>query len=237
MQYMGGKARIAKRVIQAILDDGAPTDRWFEPFVGGANVMEHAAPVFKKCFGADAHRDAAMMWGAASNGWRPGKVTRELYKELRHADSSALRGFVGFGASFGGKWFGGFGASQNRGELWKSSARTLDRQATVFERHGVVFQHRFFGEYTPPSGTTVYCDPPYAGTTGYSTGDFDHHNFYLTLREWARNGCRVYVSEYTVPNHVTTEVIWSHEKRMSLSKGSNDRVAVEHLFRVLGTNR
>lgn len=233
MQYMGGKAMIAKRVIQAILDDGAPTDRWFEPFVGGANVMEHAAPVFGKCFGADAHKDAAMMWAAGSNGWRPCEVTRELYKELRHADSSPLRGFVGFGASFGGKWFGGFGSSLSRGELWKSSARTFNRQAKVFESHSVAFRHLSFGDYTPPAGTTVYCDPPYAGTTGYATGDFDHEHFYTTLRAWAGYGCHVYVSEYTTPNNVPFKVLWEHAKRMPLSKDSNDRVAIEKLFRIL----
>lgn len=233
MQYMGGKARIAKRVITAILGDGAPTDRWFEPFVGGASVMEHAAPVFGKCFGADAHQDAAMMWAAGSNGWRPGVVTRELYKELRHAEPSAMRGFTGFGASFGGKWFGGFGNSPQNGELWKISARTFDRQAAVFERHGVAFRHLSFGDYTPPPGTTVYCDPPYVGTTGYSTGGFDHESFYRTLTEWAANGCFVYVSEYTVPQEMNTRTIWQHEKRMTLNKTSNDRVAVEKLFRVL----
>lgn len=232
MQYMGGKARIARRVVRAIVDDGAPTDRWFEPFVGGGNVMEHAAPVFGKCFGTDAHLDLIMMWRAVRDGWRPGDVTRELYAELRNSEPSALRGFVGFGASFGGKWFGGYGYSPRDGDLWKVSARTVARQASVFQAYDVRFGQSLFGDYTPPAGTTVYCDPPYANTTGYSTGGFDHRSFYRTLSEWTRNGVRVYVSEYTTPVEVPFEVIWSHEKKMPLSKGSNDRVASEKLFRI-----
>ena len=233
MQYMGGKTRIAKRLVQAIIDDGAPTDRWFEPFVGGGNVMEHAAPVFGQCFGMDAHPDLIMMWHAATAGWRPEEITREMYKDLRNAEPSPLRGFVGFGASFGGKWFGGYGYSSSVGHLWKISARTVNRQATVFQKHDVKFRRGMFGEYTPPAGTTVYCDPPYANTTGYTTGGFDHEAFYATLSQWAVNGVRVYVSEYTTPDSVPFEVIWQREKHMTLSKGSNDRVAVEKLFRIL----
>lgn len=233
MQYMGGKARIAKRVVNAIIRDGAPTDSWFEPFVGGGNVMEHAATRFGSCIGMDAHQDLMLMWQAATSGWRPEAVTRESYREIKSAKPSAQRGFVGFGASFGGKWFGGYGYSARDGDLWKVSVRTLGRQAEVFQSSGVQFFQGLFGEYTPAPGTVVYCDPPYVGTTGYSTGGFDHAFFYRTVQAWAAAGCWVYVSEYTAPTDVDHEVIWAHEKTMTLDRESNNRVAVEKLFRIL----
>lgn len=232
MRYMGGKARIARRVVEAIVNDGAPTDRWFEPFVGGGNVMEHAAPLFGTCVGMDAHPDLILMWQAATAGWRPEDVTRETYAELRHADPSPQRGFAGFGASFGGKWFGGYGVSR-RGEVWRESRRALERQAQIFAKYDVRFRHGLFGEHVPPPGTTVYCDPPYANTTGYSTGGFDHADFYRTLTEWAASGLHVYVSEYAVPDDVAHTVVWTCEKRITLRKDDNARVAVEKLFRIL----
>ena len=61
MQYMGGKAKIARRVVEAILNDTPERDRWFEPFVGGGNVMEHAAPHFGRSVGMDAHPDLIML--------------------------------------------------------------------------------------------------------------------------------------------------------------------------------
>src|ERR1041384_1608066 len=128
MQYMGGKARIARRIVDAILSDTDFRDTWWEPFVGGGNVMEHAAPHFRNLIGCDAHPDLILMWQyVTSGGDLPSIVTREMYAELRKLPPSPVRGFVGFGASFGGKWFGGYGVSPRDGELWKQSLRAVQR--------------------------------------------------------------------------------------------------------------
>ena len=230
---MGGKARIAARIVQAIVADGAPTEMWWEPFVGGGNVMEYAAPVFQRCAGSDAHPDLIAMWQAAVQGWRPPEITREMYQRLRKEPPSALRGFAGFGASFGGKWFGGYGVSPQNGEMWRRSARTLDRQAGVFERHGVGFFRADFGACVPPPGTTVYCDPPYQGTTKYADG-LDYAVFYGALIEWSKT-CNVYVSEYAIPGGVPAVEVWSRDKRVTLKAGDNDAIAVERLWRILPT--
>ena len=47
-----------------------------------------------------------------------------------------------------------------------------------------------------PPGATVYCDPPYANTTGY-IDDFDHERFYRWLRSME---FPVFVSEYSMPD-------------------------------------
>lgn len=231
MQYMGGKAKIARRVVQSILVDTPLRDRWFEPFVGGGNVMEQACPHFGASVGSDLHPDLIMMWQATVNGWVPGEVTRERYQELRLQPPSAERGYAGFGASFGGKWFGGYGVSPRDGEVWRASQRSVTRQGHVFRSHSVRFLSGSYSDFTPPPGTVVYCDPPYAGTTGYSTGGFDHGAFYRTLLVWSET-CPVYVSEYTAPVGVPVTVVWEREKRNVLEKGDNKRVSVERLFRI-----
>ena len=232
MQYVGGKAKsgTAARIVAAIVADGAPTEMWWEPFVGGGSVMEQAAPVFGRCAGSDAHPDLIAMWQAVTEGWRPPEVTREMYTQLRHAEPSALRGFVGFGASFGGKWFGGWGASRGR-EAWRASARTVARQAEVFQRYGVGFFPAVFGTCYPPSGTTVYCDPPYQGVTGYKKG-LDRQTFYETVVMWAADS-HVYVSEYALPDWVPSVEVWSRAKRVTLGSDTNRRIAVERLWRIL----
>lgn len=239
MQYMGGKAMIARRVVAAILQDTDARDVWYEPFVGGGNVMEHAAPHFARCAGTDVHPDLIMMWRHVTAGGQvPEFVTREEYAALRHAEPSWLRGYVGFGASFGGKWFGGYGVvkvdrKHPNAEIIRSSHLVISRQAAVFRANDVKFSCGPFGRFVPPPGAVVYCDPPYAGTTAYSsTGSFDYRAFYDTLVRWSETRS-VYVSEYGIPEDVPSEVIWEREKRNVLEKGDNRRVAVERLFRIL----
>lgn len=232
---MGGKARIGKEIVQAILDDGAPQDRWFEPFVGGANVTTHAAPIFGKCLAMDAHPDLIMMWQKIVNEYwsPPHTVTENQYKELRGAESSALRGFVGFGCSFGGKWFGGYGRDAKTGRSCALEAcSALIKQGSVFTKHEVIFQHGSFGTRPPAAGTVLYCDPPYANTTGYRTGVFDHAEFYTKLAQYALSGAYVYVSEYNIPNGVPARLIWSRIKQVSLNDNSAARE--ERLYRIGG---
>lgn len=172
MQYMGGKAKIARRVVEAILADTTRRNRWLEPFVGGGNVLEHAAPHFGRSVGMDAHPDLILMWQAVTDGWSPPDLTKDRYQELRSYPPSPERGYAGFGASFGGKWFGGYGVSPRDGEVWRASQRALARQAAVFTAHGVRFRCRLFGEYTPPPGTVVYCDPPVRRDDRLQHGEF-----------------------------------------------------------------
>lgn len=235
---MGGKTQVAKHIVQAILDDGAPRDRWLEPFVGGGNVLERAAPLFDRSAGMDTHPDLILMWKALASGWLPPEfVSREEYKALRGAEPSALRGFAGFGASFGGKWFGGYAVSKidakhKYAEECRAAYHVAVRQGAVFQKYGTRFVHGAFGSYEPPHGTTVYCDPPYRGTTGYATGEFDHAVFYRTLAGWAARGNAVYVSEYSDPIGAPFRVVWERAKRNTLKAGDNGSVVTERLFRI-----
>jgi DNA adenine methylase len=236
---MGGKAKVAKRLVTAILNDTPERGVWFEPFVGGANVTEHAAQHFTRSIGADAHTDLIMMWQAVTAGFSPPEyVSKDLYTQLRNSSPSALRGFAGFGASFGGKWFGGYSGDHTvRGNPKYTSGQTtyraVIRQGEVFRARKTEFIQASFGQITPPAGTVVYCDPPYAGTTKYTTGQFDYELFYKTLVKWSESGCVVYTSEYQIPNSVNARVIWSRTKSMPLSSETNTRSVTEKLFRIL----
>lgn len=53
-----------------------------------------------------------------------------------------------------------------------------------------------YSDVAIPPGATVYCDPPYANTTGY-IDDFDRERFYRWLRSME---FPVFVSEYSMPD-------------------------------------
>lgn len=234
MQYMGGKAKVARRLVAAVLQDTGLRGVWYEPFVGGGNVMEHAAPHFSRSVGSDAHPDLISMWRAVTEqGWMPpSELSRQEYQQLRSAPVSPLRGFAGFGASFGGKWFGGYGVSPRDGEVFRASQRSVTRQGSVFRTADTRFRLALFGELVPPDGSVVYCDPPYRGTTGYQVDGLDHAKFYAVLAEWASRGCAVYVSEYSEPIDVAYQVVWSRSKRKVLDASDNSSVVEERLFRI-----
>ena len=46
----------------------------------------------------------------------PFQLMEEEYKNLKTSEPSALRGFVGYFLSFGGKWFGGYAPKYQRGD-------------------------------------------------------------------------------------------------------------------------
>lgn len=235
---MGGKAMIARHIVAAILADTPERGAWFEPFVGGGNVLERAAPHFDRSIAMDAHEDLMLLWQAVKAGWEPPPfVSREHYQVLRHAEPSALRGFAGFGASFGGKWFGGYAVSRVDkkhpvAEECRTAHKIVIRQGRIFRQHDVSFAHGHFGARTPEPGSVVYCDPPYQGTTGYSTAEFDHGAYYKTLSVWADSGCHVYASEYAIPDEVPHERIWSRERKSPLQGSDNRKSVTENLYRI-----
>jgi DNA adenine methylase len=232
MQYVGGKATIAREIVAVILADTPKRDVWFEPFVGGANVTEKAVPHFRAYECHDANPDLITMWQAIMAGWSPPEtLTKEEYRLLKASPMSPLRGFAAFGASFGGKFWGGYGESSTAGKLCEISSRVVRRQADIFRGHKINFRlGKFALSYEPLPGSVVYCDPPYAGTTSYK--DSVDAGYYKTLSRWAAMGCEVYASEYSEPT-VPFKLLWSKLKRKRLGKDENSSLALEKLFKIL----
>ena len=75
-----------------------------------------------------------------------------------------------------------------------------------------------------PEGCVVYCDPPYAGMSGYGNATFDTDAFW----EWARECERpLFISEYAAPPDFVCVREFSHIS--SLSATASNKV-VERLF-------
>jgi DNA adenine methylase len=229
VKYMGSKARHAKELLPIILADRKPGQWYVEPFVGGANMIDK---VDGNRIGSDTHPNLIALWQAVSNGWLPPtNVSESEYAAAKKMGAFAYTGFVGFGCSYSGKWFGGYArgndANGNPRNYAAESARNIEKQSCNLR--GVVFFNKSYTELEIPQESIIYCDPPYAGTTKYATEDFDHEAFWRWCEQKSAQGHTVFVSEYAAPNG--WECVWEKRVNNTLTKDTGSKQGVERLFR------
>ena len=228
MQYMGGKSRISKQIAE-VLNSDIDKDTPFVSLFCGSCAIESKVQADVKILN-DKHPYLIAMWQALQNGWMPPDVVtkEEYYRVKANMDENpALTGFIGFGCSFGGKWWGGY-AKDKRGDDYCGQAK----RGLLKDFPGVryaTFTCLDYHDVEIPDGAVVYCDPPYANTTGYTVGQFDTDEFWNYMRQLSKR-CDVYISEESAPDDF--ECIWSKEKVRTLEKSDNlGRVKVEKLFK------
>lgn len=193
----------------------------------------------KRRIGIDSHPYVISMFQALQGGWvPPTEVSEEEYNELKKNsetflnDNAALRGFVGIGCSYSGKWFGGYARGNdskgNTRNYARESADNLMKQAQSLKT--VEFycaDYKMAGNINDTEGAIIYCDPPYAGTTKYSNR-FNHTEFWAWCDEMSERGFKVFVSEYNAPQD--WRCIWEKSVNNSLTKDTGSKKGVEKLF-------
>lgn len=230
MRYLGGKKLIANDIADIV----SPhiVDTYHEPFCGGLWV---SVAIAKRCkpsttlFLSDVHTDLIMLYQALHNDdiELPEYVTEDEYREFRHKKPSALRGFVGFGSSFGGKWFAGYARGENR-NFTKETKNRLTKHFSLLRQFNVQFSCKSFSDIAP-SNSTVYCDPPYKDTTSYTKVDrFNHEQYYSKLNELTKDNT-VFCSEYSMPLGV---VVYEKKKTVSVNKDDRSFKATERLYKL-----
>lgn len=182
------------------------------------------AQQFEKVRSYDLHPDLIFMWKAIKNGWIPPDIiTEQQYKELRTANTSAIRGFAGFACSYGAKWFGGYARGQTNKKIERNYA--LESKKSLLEDvskiQNVEFVNADFSKVEINKNDLVYCDPPYVGTTGYE-GTFSSIKFWFYVRKWTNLGAFVYVSEYRAPSDF--KIVWEYAVNGSMSKKVKERL-------------
>jgi len=239
MRYLGGKAKIAKRLAPKI---AAP--KVWEPFAGGLNMSRALAALGCDLWLSDAHPSLAPLYRAIRNGWQPpAEITARHYRlAKRLPDTHPFKALCGFGMSYGGKWFGGYAGAEVRaiddthrpGRVIHTNPAKAAGASLKWLRDSpnvrAVFTADFFDVPVRKTNITIYCDPPYADTTKYSGGDFDSALFWARCREWARAGARVLVSEHSCP--IPHAVLHETQRGMLVHK-KGERVRTERLFQVL----
>ena len=228
MQYMGGKSRISKQIAE-VLNSDIDKDTPFVSLFCGSCAIESKVQADVKILN-DKHPYLIAMWQALQNGWTPPDVVtkEEYYRVKANMDENpALAGFVGFGCSFGGKWWGGYAKDKRGDDYCGQAKRGLLKDLVGIQ--SATFTCLDYHDVEIPDGAVVYCDPPYANTTGYTVGQFDTDEFWNYMRQLSKR-CNVYISEESAPDDF--ECIWSKEKVRTLEKNDNvGRVKVEKLFK------
>lgn len=227
MKYMGSKSRYVKEILPLILANRKEGQLYVEPFVGGANVIEH---VDGRRLASDCHYYLIKLWEAASLGWMPPeKITEEDYmavKANKESYPAEFVGYVGFAMSYGGKWFGGYRRdSIGQRDYSSESFRNARKQFQKLE--GVCFTNGTYDQLELDEPCIIYCDPPYYGTTKYKDS-FEHDEFYSWCREMRAKGHEIFVSEYGMPSDFLC--IWEKQVSSSLTKNTGSRRATERLF-------
>ena len=224
-------------IIQKAIDENNITT-YYEPFVGGANMIDKI-----KCenrIGCDIHKELIAMWNELQKGWiPPSHITEEEYISVRDNKEKYpdyYVGYVGYHATFGAKYFGGYA----RGfKADKVTPRDIPNEAlrNLSEQIPKIMDVEFLcsdyknNKYADLKGAVIYCDPPYQGTTKYSTGSFDYDEFWNWCREISKNNI-VLISEYNAPDDF--ECVWSkqHLANFDCNRGddTSKKIRVEKLF-------
>lgn len=258
MQYQGGKSRIAKEIAEVIINEvsrrknesgeeyirndneksergGRKYETFISLFCGACSVETKLVPYFQKTICNDKHNYLIALYKALQNGYiPPDYITEEEYKRVKeniNSEPPEYIGFVGFGSSFGGKWFGGYGKSKKgNGEIrWHSeeTKRALLRDIKIL--NDVEFTCKDYRDVEIPSGSVIYCDPPYANSTTYKGFEkFDINEFWNYMRVISKDNL-VFISEQTAPDDF--ECIWQKSVKRTLDSNKNNQIkAIEKLF-------
>lgn len=224
IRYFGGKSRIAKPIAEYLKSIRKEGQSYIEPFVGGGWVI---ALMDGKREAYDKHEYLISMYKEIQKGWEPPtKLTKEEYEKAKKGEcEDYLRGFIGFGCSFAGKWFGGFAHSSDRNYCLNAHNSVMKKMKNM---NDVKFNSSDYRDIKP-EGALIYCDPPYQGTTQYGlVGNFDSEEFWETVREWSKNNT-VVVSEYNAPDDF--EAVWVKEVKTDIRNKNNEKEErVEKLF-------
>lgn len=235
MRFMGSKNRISKYIVPFIQNciNKNEITTYFEPFVGGANIIDKV-----KCerrIGNDSHTELIALFKALQDGYEPPMtITEEEYQDVRQNRDDYpphYVGLVGFCATFGAKYFGGFGRGRkadgiterdvpNEGirNLLKQQPNIMDVEFTNANYLDIDMQDA--------KGWMIYCDPPYEGTTKYNKQSINYKEYW----DWVRNISKdnyVLVSEYNAPEDFYC--IWDKEVVLPLQVSIRD-TRVERLF-------
>ena len=228
MKYMGSKNRLAKYILPIILKNRRESQWYVEPFCGGCNTIDK---VSGNRIASDNHFELIEMWKAIQSGWEfPDTITETDYNRIRYDKNAPayLKGYVGFNASYSGKWWGGmarYTSPQGKVQQFdKEAHRFITRQLPYIK--GIIFDCKEYDALNYPDNSLIYCDPPYKDTTEYKN-TFNHEEFYKWCKRMKTLGHTIFISEYTMPDYFSC--VWEKERRSSLTP-EGSKWKVEKLF-------
>ena len=227
MRYFGGKARLGKAIATKIHElCGLEIENYYEPFCGMCSVMENINAINR--YGSDLQPDLILLLSAIQSGWLPPTVvSEEEYDELKKAEPSPLRGFVGFGCSNSGKFFGGYARDKTGRNYAQNAHNSIIKKGAKL--NNVSFTNKQYNDLSI-TNSVIYCDPPYDNTTGFTVGDFNSQDFWDWVRIMSKDNI-VFVSEYNAPDDFN--VVWKKTVKTDMNNSSLKKIArIEKLYSI-----
>lgn len=241
MKYMGSKARFANELLPIILKDRKEGQWYVEPFCGGCNMIDKVTGNRMAC---DNNPFLIAMWdGLVNKKFIPKTyIDKEYYSQMRDKYNKDKRGqrlslsemaeigWVGFMASYNGRFFDGGYSGHNvkiRGgqkDYIAEGIRNIEKQLQRLK--GCLFSSNDYKDIELPQNAIIYCDPPYANTKQYTCG-LNHEEFWQKCREWVQCGHKVFVSEYNAPSDWVC--VWEKKAKTTMHQEIT-KDAVERLF-------
>ena len=193
----------------------------------------------KKRIGCDIHKQSIelLKYAQEHETELPERILENEYKEVQQNKENYpdwYLGLVGFCASFGAKYFGGY-ARDSKGDnsrKWSAGAiRNLKKQIPNIKDVKFINLNFQAIPLKKIKNYVIYCDIPYRGTTKYATNSFSYEEFYEWVKVASMNNT-VLISEYSMPDDFTC--IWQKETKTLLDSNKNkddkNNIRVEKLF-------
>lgn len=218
MVYQGSKARILHWMlpfIQKCIDD-REIRHYVEPFVGGANVIDHVKCLHRT--GSDVNGELISLLSYMEShpeleGF-PAHCSFEHYAEVREARKKGIMSQpykewymagIGYFASYGGRYFdGGYGRDRTgKRDMYAEGLAYARKQAPLLK--GITFKMShystlsFLKDKDSDEACFVYCDPPYRGVKSYDAQKFDYEEFYAWCEDVGKRHFLL-ISEYEMPS-------------------------------------
>lgn len=236
MRYMGSKRRIWKHISHFILKDRKDGQYYVEPFCGGCNSL---CLVEGNRIACDINPYLIGMFQSLINGEKQiYPISREIYNDVRdcyrnknNKYSISEIGWVGYMASYNGRFFdGGYSGNnvKSKGGGFRNyiDESILDIFNQLENLKDVDFYCCGYNELKIPKNSIIYCDPPYKNTKKYDNAEFDYDKFYLWCIEQYKCGNKIFISEYDMPKPF--KEIWSMEVVCNINIEKSRRI--EKLF-------
>lgn len=238
MWYVGSKNKLSKELVPLIQSYiTADTKGYLEPFVGGANLIDKIDCSNK--VGCDIHEELIELLQYAQTNHEDivDIISEEEYKYTKDNKEDFPKwyvGLVGFCATFGAKYFGGYARAKSdkfAGEKTCMAIKNLKKQAPNLQN--IKFLNKSFTELPKDKikGYVIYCDPPYRNTTKYKTEKFPYEEFYKWCKELSIHNV-VLISEYNMPDEF--ECIWQKDVKVNFDSNrvadDNKNIRVEKLY-------
>jgi DNA adenine methylase len=240
---MGSKNRIAKEIIPFLIE--SEPNNIYDLFCGGLNLSDaiNSSDLFAtkyNIYANDKNKYLIAMWqGLQQDFERPYKISRKLYSEARIEYNNKTNinfsdfeiGWIGWAASFNGRFFdGGYSGTTKTRNYISEQIRNIEKQIPLVKDFSFTNSDYFDVEILPNS--VIYCDIPYKNTKQYTTSkNFDYDFFYNWCRIKAKQGFNVFISEYEMP--AGFDVVWEKEIK-SFMKPSRAVSKIERLFEYCG---